>query len=52
MKDSWHDNLTLLIGNLAILGFFGYIVFFKGFSGWWMLFPVIYHFTNKRYDTK
>lgn len=48
MKTTWHENMMLLIGNLLILGFFGYVVFFKGYSGWWMVFPLIFHFTRSK----
>ena len=41
-----NEKTTLLLVNLAILGFFGFIVFFKGYSGWWMLFPIVFRFRS------
>ncbi len=39
-------DLLLVFGNLAILVLFAYVVFGLGYSGWWMLFPIFFHFTK------
>lgn len=40
-------DIALVIGNLAILALFAYIVFGLGHSPWWMLFPFVYAFTTR-----
>lgn len=37
-------DLFAVIANLAILFLFAYVVFWMHNSGWWMLFPLAFHF--------
>ena len=39
-------NTKLLIANTIWFGLWFILVFFKGISPWWFLFPVIFHWTK------
>lgn len=38
---------VMLLVNLAILSLFSYIVFWRGHSGWWMLFAIVCLYSYK-----
>lgn len=42
------ENITLLVGNLFIFGVCAYAVFWQGHSGWWLAFPLIFHFSKTK----
>jgi hypothetical protein len=41
-------NTLLVLGNLAVLFFFGYVVFFRDASPWWMVVPFVFNFSRSK----
>lgn len=48
-KDNIED-IAVIVGNLVWFGMFWYAVFILGYSGWWFVLPVTFHFSKDKPD--
>lgn len=50
MKNKNLESILMVLGNLTLLGSIYYIVFFKDFSGWWFVLPLLFNFRQSKND--
>jgi hypothetical protein len=47
-----NDKQLVIISNTIWFGFWFILVFFKGLSPWWFMFPACFHWTISDYNPK